>query len=135
MKSNLLRLVCGCLTLLAAAALAHAQQGTGTPAPPPTSNEQTAASAPSGSRADETFDLNIAERHIVKQNFQASTAIEAGDENTTGLNLRIGVSVGADEIDVFLRGVRGHVRFRGTLERILERLNAHSSSSSTGSSP
>ena len=139
MKSNLARLACLVVVMLAATALVHSQEKVGTPAPPATSNAPSASTAQSGSEprtsVDETFDLNITERRIVERSFQASTAVEAGDENTNGVNLRIGVGVGAEEIDVLLRNVRGHVRFRGTLSRILERLNArHNANASSSTS-
>lgn len=75
------------------------------------------------SSADETFELNITERRITERNFTASTAIEAGEESARGLRLRIGVGVGAEQIDVLLRNVHGQVRFRGTLDRVLDLLN------------
>lgn len=138
MKSNLARLVCLVIVMLAATALVHSQEKIGTPpAPPATSTAPPASSEQSGAAprtsVDETFDLNITERRIVEHNFQASTAIEAGDENTNGVNLRIGVGVGAEEIDVLLRNVRGHVRFRGTLTRILERINARHNANASSS--
>lgn len=71
--------------------------------------------------ADEEFDLNITERRINEADYAASTALEAGGAN--GLTLRVGVALGAAEIDVMLRNVRGHVRFRGSLEAVLRRLN------------
>ena len=108
MTKNLFRLALAFLFVAASAALAPAQ------------------SEPQASRttADETFELNITERRITEHNFAASTAVEAGDETARGLLLRVGVSVGADEINVLLRNVRGRVSFRATLARVLERLNA-----------
>ena len=72
---------------------------------------------------DENFELNIAERRITEHDFFASTAIETGADAAHGLSLRVGVAVGASEIDVLLRNVRGRVRFRGSLDalrRVLE---------------
>lgn len=86
--------------------------------------ENAASDSTERTRADETFELNIAERRITERDFAASTSVEAGEESARGLRLRVGVEVGASEIDVLLRNVRGHVRFRATLERVLERLNA-----------
>ena len=84
-----------------------------------------AAATPSASQrtsADESFELNIIERRISESDFAASTAIEAGEETARGLNLRVGVGVGASRLEVLLRNVRGSVRFRGSLEPLLERL-------------
>ncbi|MDT7602690.1 MAG: hypothetical protein QOF61_687 [Acidobacteriota bacterium] len=74
--------------------------------------------------ADEDFDLNIAERRITEQNFFASTEVSAGDESARGLALRVGVEVGAESIDVLLRNVRGHVRFRASLDALRRVLDA-----------
>ena len=72
--------------------------------------------------ADETFELNIDERRITEDNFEAATAVGTR-ENSHGLNLQIGVALSAARIDVLLRNVRGRVRFRGSIERVLDLLN------------
>jgi hypothetical protein len=68
---------------------------------------------------NEEFDLNIAERRITESDFAASTAImlEASE-----LRLQVGARVNAARIDVTLRGVTGHVRFRASLEELIRRL-------------
>ena len=71
--------------------------------------------------ADETFELKIDERRFTRENFEASTAVRT--DAGTALNVQIGVALTAGKIDVLLRNVQGHVRFRGTLERILEMMN------------
>ena len=67
---------------------------------------------------DENFELNITERRITERDFFASTAIELGEASARGLSLRVGVAVGASEIDVLLRNVRGNVRFRASLDAL-----------------
>ncbi|HVG35849.1 MAG TPA: hypothetical protein VM911_22545 [Pyrinomonadaceae bacterium] len=120
-------LTCACTTLAAA------QEGWGTPTAPaerPVQPQQqpqpqtVSSDSTERTQADETFELNIAERRITERDFAASTSVEAGEESARGLKLRVGVEVGASSIDVLLRNVRGSVRFRATLERVLERLNA-----------
>lgn len=72
---------------------------------------------------DENFELNINERRITEADFYASTAIELGEASARGLSVRIGVAVGASEIDVLLRNVQGRVRFRASfdaLRRVLD---------------
>ena len=83
-----------------------------------------AAQNAGAANVNEDFELNIAERRITERDFYASTAIEteAGDAN--GLSLRVGVAVGASEIDVLLRNVRGSVRFRGSLDALRRILDA-----------
>jgi hypothetical protein len=71
-----------------------------------------------------SLDLNIAERRISEPDFHAETAVEAGDETARGLNLKVGVAVRAEQIDVLLRNVRGHVRFRANLDPVLRLLGA-----------
>jgi hypothetical protein len=107
-------------------ALAAGQQGWGGQLPPAREEPSPQQSSASADRtdADENFELNIAERRITERDFAASTSVEAGEESARGLRLRVGVEVGASEIDVLLRNVRGRVRFRATLERVLERLTA-----------
>jgi hypothetical protein len=90
----------------------------------PASQDASTNAAQTRSNADETFELNISERRITEQNFNASTSVEAGEESARGLRLRIGVGVGAEQIDVLLRNVHGSVRFRGTLDRVLELINS-----------
>lgn len=81
--------------------------------------------------ADENFELNIAERRITERDFYASTAIETEAGEAHGLSLRVGVAVGASEIDVLLRNVRGRVRFRGSLEALRRVLDARRESPAT----
>jgi len=100
-----------CLSVAAFSADASAQ----TPAPP-------APTTRAGASVDEDFELNIDRRRITETNYQAATAVEAGGEG--GLRLRVGVAVRADSIDVLLRNVRGHVRFRGSLAPVLRLLEA-----------
>lgn len=91
------------------------------PTPAPAARQQQQPDAPRTS-ADEEFDLDITERRITEADYEASTAVEAGDVGASGLTLRVGVALRAAEIDVLLRNVRGHVRFRGSLDAVLRRL-------------
>jgi len=77
---------------------------------------------------DENFQLDIASRHITENDYQASTALETVADNTRGVALRVGVFLNATRIDVNLRNVRGQVRFRGSLDSVLERLKLHRNS-------
>lgn len=80
---------------------------------------------------DENFELNIAERRITEHDFFASTAIETGADAAHGLSLRVGVAVGASEIDVLLRNVQGRVRFRGSLDALRRVLDARRETNAT----
>jgi hypothetical protein len=128
-QQHLSRLVHIFLLVAGAAALASAQtasksvQATADAAPAAAQSDNRTQSNTRTS-ADETFDLNISERRITERDFEASTAVSTNEERARGLRLRVGVGVGAEEINVLLRNVRGHVRFRASLDRVLERLNS-----------
>jgi hypothetical protein len=90
---------------------------------------------PARSEADEDFDLDITERRITELNFFASTEVSAGDEAARGLALRVGVEVGAGRIDVLLRNVRGHVRFRASLDALRRVLDARRATNAVETTP
>lgn len=112
------RLIFVSLILIASSFCALAQ----TPAPPvvpqaPVSDSNRRLNA------DEKFELNIDERRISEENFEASTGVGTEEDSRGGLNLQVGVALAAGRIDVLLRNVRGSVRFRGTLDRVLEMMS------------
>ena len=67
----------------------------------------------------EEFDLNIVERRITETNFERSLQARIDGENVC---LLVGVGAEGQRIDVTLRGVTGHVRFRASIERIRQRI-------------
>ena len=83
--------------------------------------EKPAINAPARPNVDETFDLNIDVRQITRENYEASTSVST--DNDSRLNLQVGVGLAAGRIDVLLRNVRGRVRFRGSLDRVLEMID------------
>jgi hypothetical protein len=101
----------------------------------PQSRAQTRAADEARGAADEDFDLNIVERRITEPDFFASTEVSAGDEAARGLSLRVGVAVGADRIDVLLRNVRGHVRFRASLDALRRVLDARRATTANETPP
>lgn len=123
MKRKLIHFACTFVILTASSVIALSQTSEAAKTEVATT-AQSASEAQTRTSANETFDLNIAERRITERDFAASTSVEIGEETARGLSLRVGVAVGADQINVLLRNVRGSVRFRATLERVLQRLNA-----------
>jgi hypothetical protein len=122
---KLLRSVFACLMLFASAVLAVGQTDAGDRAGSGTTAQNTPSDITAQrTSADETFELNITERRITRRDYENSTSVEVFGEGTRGVNLRVGVAVGATSIDVLLRNVRGRVRFRGSLEQLLQRINA-----------
>ena len=104
-----------CLLFAASCATASAQTPSApTPSPAPAQH--------AGATADEEFELNIDVRRIGERDFHAETAVEAG--GTGGVHLRVGVTLRAQDIEVLLQGVRGRVRFRGSLAPVLRLLDA-----------
>jgi hypothetical protein len=75
-------------------------------------------------QADETFELNITEKHFTEQNFASSTSVGLGTADSKRLSLQIGVALRAQTIKVDLRNVTGTVRFRGSVQRILDLVQA-----------
>ena len=124
MKHNLSLFALACCVLAAASAAAFSQTSGSANAEAPSAAQTAAPESQNRTSANETFELNITERRITERDFAASTTVEVGEETARGLLLRVGVAVGADEINVLLRNVRGRVSFRATLERVLARLNA-----------
>ena len=118
MMRRAVELACAGLSLLALFTWAGAQ--TDTHARRSQSPDQSNAQA--RTNADEDFDLDISERHITEHDFFDSTSVAVGDGQST--LVRVGVALGALEIDVLLRNVRGHVRFHASLDPILRVLDA-----------
>ncbi|MDQ6788050.1 MAG: hypothetical protein M3033_14695 [Acidobacteriota bacterium] len=83
---------------------------------------QTAPTTANQTTANENSELNITEERITETNFARSTAVELKDDNRGNLLVQVGVGVRAERIDVLLRGVFGHVTFRGSLESIRQRI-------------
>jgi 5-enolpyruvylshikimate-3-phosphate synthase len=118
-----------CLLVAPASAVVAAQTRGGEP---PTPATRTAPQ--SGATADEDFELNIDVRRINERDFQAETAVEVGGAGA-GLRLKVGVALGAQDIDVLLQGVRGRVRFRASLAPVLRLLDARRGAPAPAQSP
>jgi hypothetical protein len=73
---------------------------------------------------DETFDLNIVERRITENDFFAATSVGFDSRAGKNVSMNVGVEVRAGKIDVLMRNVTGTVRFRGSIQRILDLINS-----------
>lgn len=124
MKRNLFHLALAFVIITVSSVIASSQTSDSTNVAASGAAQEAASEPANRTTADETFELNITERRITERDFAASTTVELGEETARGLHLRVGVAVGADEINVLLRNVRGRVSFRATLARVLNRLNA-----------
>jgi hypothetical protein len=74
--------------------------------------------------ADETFDLNIVERRITEKDFFAATSVGLDSPEGKKISMNVGVEVRAGKIDVLMRNVTGTVRFRGSIQKILDLMNS-----------
>jgi hypothetical protein len=111
--------VAACALIAAASALTAAQTRTDVETPTRPSTQST---RPADTATDEDFDLNIDLRRITESDFHAETDVETGDAR--GLHLKVGVMLRASEIEVLLRNVHGHVRFRASLAPVQRLLDA-----------
>lgn len=102
--------------LIAAMSIAVAQNPTRPTSPQPIKNAKV--------EADETFTLDIKDKHIQERDFQASTALEIGSDDPNQMKVQVGVALSAASIDVTLRNVTAQVRFRGSLQSILDVLRS-----------
>jgi hypothetical protein len=118
----LLLSVTACVFLAAASASASAQTSTAETNAPQQSSQTPPQSSQTSAQADEDFELNIDTRRIDERDFHAETAVET--DGARGLLLRVGVALRASDIEVLLRNVRGHVRFRASLAPVLRLLDA-----------
>ena len=120
MRRPTLQLTTICLLLFAAPICAQTR-ATDAPARDARRTAAQSETAPSSS-ADEEFDLNIDLRRINEGDFHAETSVST--DGARGLRLNVGVALRASDIEVLLRNVRGHVRFRASLDPVLRLLDA-----------
>lgn len=73
--------------------------------------------------ADENFKLNITQKQVTETNYQANTQVAVKSETQPPVNLEIGAKVGAEKITMTLKNIFGDVRFRGSLEKIVNQIN------------
>jgi hypothetical protein len=73
---------------------------------------------------DEEFDLDVDDQRIRLGRLEAVTEVGIGGPES-GFAVRIGAVVLAEQVDLRLRGVRGHVRFHASLERLRRTIRAH----------
>jgi hypothetical protein len=126
-------IIAACAAACMAQARAAPRQRSG--ARQPTAQQPRTRAGEARGEADEDFELNIVERRITEPDFFASTEVSAGDATARGLNLRVGVAVGAERIDVLLRNVRGHVRFRASLDALRRVLDARRAAQTANETP
>jgi hypothetical protein len=73
--------------------------------------------------ADENFRLNISESRVSESNYERSTSVEVSSNNRqNAVFVRVGATATAEKIAIVLRGVKGDVRFRASLDALRRRI-------------
>lgn len=84
--------------------------------------QQTAPTTPqSDIKKEENFELNIIEKRVTEENYQRSTNVKL---ETDKVRVGVGASVGAQKITILMRGIKGNVTFRASLEPVQQRIDA-----------
>lgn len=71
----------------------------------------------------ENYELNIKNKTISEENYKADVKVATESNSKNAVSLDVGVGVRAKKITVTLTNVTGDVKFRGSLEKLLQRLN------------
>ena len=73
--------------------------------------------------ADENFKVNITDKKIVETDYESKVELNVNSEKQPNVSVNVGAAVRAERITVTLKNVFGDVRFRGSLEKILNQIN------------
>jgi hypothetical protein len=118
MNNAMLRIFwAGVVAAMVGGGIAAQNQQRDKPAPP---------QQPSVVQADESFELDVKEKRITEKNYKASKSVEIESKDPKTMHVQVGAALSADSIDVLLRNVTGSVRFRGSLQRIVNVIKARS---------
>ena len=72
--------------------------------------------------ADEDFQLNITNKEVTETNYEAKVEVAVESDTKPAVALKVGAGVRAEKITLRLTNITGDVRFRGSLEGILEKI-------------
>ena len=87
--------------------------------------QPTAAAPPAAiSVSAEEKDLDIIHRQIAEEDYRASRALRLLSSDGNGVSLDVGAALAARRIQITLRNVRGHFRFRSRFEALHPRWHA-----------
>ena len=73
--------------------------------------------------ADENFKVSITDKKVVETNYESKVELKLNSETRPAVSVNIGAAVRAEQITLTLKNIFGDVRFRGSLEKISNRLN------------
>lgn len=72
--------------------------------------------------ADENFRLNITNKEVTETNYESKVEVAVESDTKPAVRLKVGAGVQAEKITLRLTNITGDVTFRGSLEKILERI-------------
>ena len=73
--------------------------------------------------ADETFKVSITEKKVTETDYESKVELNVNSEKHANVSINVGAAVRAEQITLTLRNIFGDVRFRGSLEKILNQIN------------
>lgn len=71
----------------------------------------------------EDFQLNITNKQVTETNYNPKLEVAVKSETEPQVRLQVGAEVKAEKVTMTLKNIFGDVRFRGSLERILNQIN------------
>lgn len=74
-------------------------------------------------KADENFKLNITNKTVTETDYESKVAVAVNSETNPPVSVNVGAAVKAEQITLTLKNIFGDVRFRGSLEKILNQIN------------
>ncbi len=73
--------------------------------------------------ADENFKVSITNKKVVETDYESKVELNVNSANLPAVSVNVGAAVRAEQITVTLKNIFGDVRFRGSLEKILDQIN------------
>lgn len=73
--------------------------------------------------ANEEFRLEIVNKQITETNFESKLEVAFESRTNPSVSVRVGTEVRAERIVVTLKNVFGDVRFRASLEKLINQIN------------
>jgi hypothetical protein len=74
--------------------------------------------------AKEDFKLNITDKKVTEIDYESKVEVAVKTETKPPVSVNVGAAVRAGQITLTLKNIFGDVRFRGSLEKILNQINS-----------
>lgn len=73
--------------------------------------------------ANEDFKVNITNKRVTETNYESKVEVALNSQTRPAVTVNVGAAVRAEQITLTLKNIFGDVRFRGSLEKILDQIN------------